>query len=178
MVENCIFIRFFLVIYENYSMSRLSIRGNDFIAHWVYAERIIAYAQQAFKFRQFLHGHPNVCWVIADRIASLAAHISAHQPTRKWLKFHLGRIENDFQKSRVTAPWDQRIRFLQKSRKNFRLVYLSICILDYTWFLFSSANLVDPTRTYTVHVYTVLYVSKRTKLMFILLQNMNIMAFT
>jgi hypothetical protein len=33
-VEICILIRDFWVIIENYSMRMLSIRGNDFIAHW------------------------------------------------------------------------------------------------------------------------------------------------
>ncbi len=36
----CILIRDFWVIFENYSMRMLSIRGNDFIACWAYEERI------------------------------------------------------------------------------------------------------------------------------------------
>ncbi len=42
-VKICIFIWDFWVIFENYSMRKLrmlSIRGNDFIAHWVYEETI------------------------------------------------------------------------------------------------------------------------------------------
>ncbi len=37
--EICILIRDFWVIFENYSMNMLSIRGNDFIACWAYANR-------------------------------------------------------------------------------------------------------------------------------------------
>ncbi len=39
-VEICILIRDFWLIFENYSMRMLSIRGNDFIAHWAYKETI------------------------------------------------------------------------------------------------------------------------------------------
>ncbi len=39
-VEVCILIWDFRVIFENYSMRMLSIRGNDFIAHWAYEETI------------------------------------------------------------------------------------------------------------------------------------------
>ncbi len=42
--ENCILIRRFGILYENYSMRWLNIRGNDFIACWDYAERIFAYS--------------------------------------------------------------------------------------------------------------------------------------
>ncbi len=35
-VEICIFIKYFWVIFENYCMRMLSIRGNDFIACWAY----------------------------------------------------------------------------------------------------------------------------------------------
>ncbi len=66
-------------------------RGNDFIAHWAYAERIFAYAQPAFKFRQFLHGHLNACWTYA---------------------------EYDFQKSRVTGSWDIQVSVSAKKSKN------------------------------------------------------------
>ncbi len=39
-VEICILIWDFWVIFENYSMRMLNIRGNDFIAHWAYEEMI------------------------------------------------------------------------------------------------------------------------------------------
>ncbi len=39
-VEICILIRDFWVIFENYCMRMLSIRGNDFIACWAYWEPI------------------------------------------------------------------------------------------------------------------------------------------
>jgi hypothetical protein len=49
-VEIWILISDFWVIFENYSMRMLSIRGNDLIAQWAYAERIFSYAQPAEKF--------------------------------------------------------------------------------------------------------------------------------
>jgi len=43
-------------------------------------------------------------WAYAEWISSLAEH------TRKFLKVeYLGRIEYDFQKSRVTGPWDHKV---------------------------------------------------------------------
>ncbi len=44
-VEICILIRDFGVIFENYSMHMLSIRGNDFIAHWVSEETISSHTE-------------------------------------------------------------------------------------------------------------------------------------
>ncbi len=41
----CILIRDFWVIFENYSMRLLSIRGNDFIACWAYAEPISSHTE-------------------------------------------------------------------------------------------------------------------------------------
>ncbi len=43
--EIFILIRDFWVIFENYSMRMLSIRGNDFIACWAYAEMILSHAE-------------------------------------------------------------------------------------------------------------------------------------
>jgi hypothetical protein len=43
--EICILIRDFWVIFKNYSMRMLSIRGNDFIACWAYAEPISSHAE-------------------------------------------------------------------------------------------------------------------------------------
>jgi hypothetical protein len=38
---------------------------------------------------------------------------------------YLGRIEYDFQKSRVTGPWDHKVSVPAKEvKKNFMLVYL------------------------------------------------------
>ena len=53
-------------------------------------------------------------------ISSLTEH------TRKCLKVeYLGRIEYDFQKSRVTGPWDRKVSVsAKKVKKNFMLVYL------------------------------------------------------
>jgi hypothetical protein len=47
---------------------------------------------------------------------------------RKWLKVeYLGRIEYNFQKSRVTGPWDHKDSVsAKKVIKKFMLVYLKI----------------------------------------------------
>ncbi len=44
-VEICILIRDFWVIFENYCMRILSIRGNDFIACWAYEEPISSHTE-------------------------------------------------------------------------------------------------------------------------------------
>jgi hypothetical protein len=71
-VEICLLIWDFWVIFENYIMLTLSIRGNDFIAHWAYEEQIFAHAQPAVKCEQFLH--VNLCWAYAERISSHTEH--------------------------------------------------------------------------------------------------------
>ncbi len=103
--EICILIWYLWVIFENYSMRMLSIRGNDFIAHWAYEETIsshtestlnkfFAHAQIAVKFfLQFLHilhVHPNVCWACAETISSHTEH------TRKRFYRLLSICGNDF----------------------------------------------------------------------------------
>ena len=70
--EICILIRDFWVIFENYSMRMLSIRGNDFIAWWAYVERISAHAQPAVKCEHFYMYNP--CWAYAERILSHTEH--------------------------------------------------------------------------------------------------------
>jgi hypothetical protein len=89
-VKICILIWYFWVFFENYSMRMLSIRGTDFIAHWAYEERISAHAQPAVKCQQFLHvsNIEYLCW-----------------------------IEDDFQKSRVTGPWDHMVSVSAKKVK-------------------------------------------------------------
>ncbi len=70
----------------------LSIRGNDFIAPSIRGNDL------------------NAGWAYEEMISSLTEH------TRKCLKVeYLGRIEYDFQKSRVTGFGTVRIWFLQKS---------------------------------------------------------------
>jgi hypothetical protein len=82
--EIFILIRDFWVIFENYSMRMLSIRGNDFIACWAYAEPISSHAEQS----------------------------------RKCLKVeYLARIKYNFQKSRVTGPWDHKVSVSAKKVK-------------------------------------------------------------
>ncbi len=122
--EICILIRDFWVIFENYSMRMLSMRGNDFTACWAYEEQISAHAQPAVKCEHFymyitIHAENTrnkfyrtlsiwgtnfiACWACWEPNSSHAEH------ARKCLKVeYLGRIEYDFQKSRVTGPWDHK----------------------------------------------------------------------
>ncbi len=120
-------------IFENYSMLMLSIRGNYFIAHWAYEETISSHTEhtpnefscmlsQRKNVKSFylyiyaehtgkwfyrtlsIRGNDlNTGWAYVEMISSLTEH------TRKCLKveYH-GRIEYDFQKSRVTGPWDHK----------------------------------------------------------------------
>ncbi len=83
----------------------LSLRGNDFIAHWAYEEQIFAHVRPAvkvFTYKSMLSirgTHFIAGWVYAERISSLA------ELTQKCLKVeYLDRIEYDFQKSRATGP--------------------------------------------------------------------------
>jgi hypothetical protein len=100
----------------------LSIRGTDFIACWAYEERVSAHAQPAVKCEHFYMN--NACWASRNefyRTLSIRGTnfiacwaywepISSHaEHARKCLKVdYLGQIEHDFQKSRVTGPWDHK----------------------------------------------------------------------
>jgi hypothetical protein len=81
----------------------LSIHGTNFIAHSAYGELISSLAEHT--------GKP---------ISSHAEH------ARKCLKVEfLRHIEYDFQKSRVTGPWDHKVSVsAKKVKKKFMLVYL------------------------------------------------------
>jgi len=123
----------FFKIFKNYSMRTVSIRGDDFIAHWTYKETISSHTERTpNKFSHMLSQRKNVnsfyiyiyaehtgkwfyCtlsiqgndlnagWAYAVMISSLTEH------TRKCLKVkYLGRNGYDFQKSRVTGPWDHK----------------------------------------------------------------------
>ena len=60
-VEICILIRDFWVIFENYCMRMLSIRGNNFIAHWAYGELISSQAEHTGnRFHRMLSMRGNV----------------------------------------------------------------------------------------------------------------------
>ena len=75
--------------------SMLSIRGTNFFAHW------------AWRGTNFI-----ACWAYWEPISSHAEH------ARKCLKVeYLGRIEYDFQKSRVTDPWDHKVSVSAKKVK-------------------------------------------------------------
>ncbi len=101
-VKICILIRYFWVFFENYRMHMLSIRGNDFIACWAYAEPISSHTEH--RGTNFI-----ACW-------AYAAPISLHaEYARKCLK--VGWIEYNFQKSRVTGPWDHMVSVSAKEVK-------------------------------------------------------------
>ncbi len=140
-VEICNLIRDFLVIFENYCMRMLSIRGNDFITHWAYEERISAHAQPAVKCELFYMC--NLCWAYGERILSHTEH------TRNEFHRMLSILGTDFIacwacaemfKSRISLPIQKRFfkiscyrplgpcgfGFCKKSQnKNFMLVYLN-----------------------------------------------------
>jgi hypothetical protein len=112
----------------------LSIRGNDFIAHWAYKERIFAYAQPAVKCEQCLHVNP--CWAYAERYLSHTEHtenkfycwlsILGSDFIAGWAYAEMfeGRISRPnrirfSKKSHVTGPWDHKVsvsarKFLKK----------------------------------------------------------------
>ncbi len=54
-VKICILIWYFWVISKNYCMGMLSIRGNDFIAHWAYEEIITSHTKSTpYEFSRIL----------------------------------------------------------------------------------------------------------------------------
>jgi hypothetical protein len=119
-LENCVLIWDFAVLFENYSMRWLSIRRNDFTACWAYEETISLYTkstQNEFShmlsqnFDSFymtiqthakptqkrFHHWPSICgnnvmacWAFAETISSLAEH------TRKQFHRWLSIRGNDF----------------------------------------------------------------------------------
>ncbi len=122
-VEICILIWDFWVI--------LSIRGNDFIAHWAYEDTISSHTEHTpNEFSRMLSQRKNVNsfymysyaehtgkwfyrtlnirgndlnagWAYEEMISSLTEH------SRKCLKVeYFGRTDYYFQKSRVTGPWE------------------------------------------------------------------------
>ncbi len=130
-VQICIFIWNFWVIFENYSMRMLSIHGNGFIAHWAYKEMIssntehkpnefsrmlsqrkninsfymYSYAEhtrKGFYCNLSIRGNDlNAGWAYEEMISLLTEH------TRKCLKVeYLSRIEYNFLNYRVTGPRD------------------------------------------------------------------------
>jgi hypothetical protein len=92
--EICILIINFWVIFENYSMHMLSIRGNDFIACWAYVEPISSHAEHtknkfprmlraSYKMWTFLHVQSMLSirgtnfiahWAYGELISSHAEH--------------------------------------------------------------------------------------------------------
>jgi hypothetical protein len=83
----------FLVILKNYSLRMLSIRGNDFIAHWAYEETISSHNEHATnEFSRMLNQRKNV--------NSFYMYINAEQ-TRKCFYRTLSIRRND-----LNAGWE------------------------------------------------------------------------
>ncbi len=134
LVKICILICYFWVIFENYSMPTLSIRDNDFSAHWAYKETFSSHSEHTpNKFSRMLSQLKNVnsfymyCTSLLSILEITLSHLSIQgndlnagwaypemissltEQTRICLKVeYLGRIECDFQKSCVTGPWDHK----------------------------------------------------------------------
>ncbi len=112
---HCILIWYFWVFFENYSMRMLSIRGNDFIAHWAYKERISAHAHLAVKCERFTctihaeHTRNEFYRTLNIRVTNFFAWWACAEPISCLKVEYLGRIEYDFKKSRVAGPWDQMV---------------------------------------------------------------------
>jgi hypothetical protein len=90
--------------------SMLCIRGTNFIAHWAYAERISSLPEHTRNgFHRWLRIRGNVLKVE-----------------------YLGWIEYDFQKSRVTGPWDHTVSGFCKNfyKKSFLCTFKGIVLQD------------------------------------------------
>jgi hypothetical protein len=144
-VKIFILIWYFWVFFENYSMRMLSIRGND-LSHAEHTRnrfhRTLSIRGTNFRacsasckmwtvFTCTIHAHHTqnefyrtlnirgtnfiACWAYAEPISSHAEH------ARKCLKVeYLGWFEYDFQKSRVTGPWDHMVLVsAKKGEKKF-----------------------------------------------------------
>ena len=108
--EICIWIRDFWVIFENYCMRMLSIRGNDFIAHWAYEERISAHAQPAVKCELFYMY--NLCWAYGEVILSHPEH--TRECFIRWLSIRGNDFITDWAYTEMfikCQSWQSRIRF-------------------------------------------------------------------
>jgi hypothetical protein len=111
-VKICILIWYFWVLFENYSMRMLSIRGTDFIAHWAYKERISAHAQPAVKWEQFLH--------VQSRLSIHGTNFIAHWAYAEMFKSRISR-PNGIRFSKISCykplgPYG--FGFCKKSQKN------------------------------------------------------------
>jgi hypothetical protein len=109
----------FLVILENYCLHMLSIRGNNFIAHWTYEETISSHTEHTrnecpcsasgkmwtvftCKFMLSICGTNFIAhWAYMEQILSLAEHM--RNGFHRWLSIR-GNVKS--WKSRVTGPWD------------------------------------------------------------------------
>ncbi len=100
----------------------LSIRGTNFRAFSASSKMRTVFTCTSML---SIHGTNFIAgWACVESISSLAEH------TRKFLKVeYLGRIEYNFQKSRVTGPWDHKVLVSAKNKKrNIMLVYLKITV--------------------------------------------------
>ncbi len=138
-VEICIIIWYFWVISKNYSMWMLSIRGNNFIAHWAYEEmisshtestpwellRILSQQKNINNFYMYIHGEHTRKWF--HRTLSIqgndlnpgwaSAEMSLHPEHMR--KSNMSAESNMiFKKSRVTSFWDQKVSVSVKKSFN------------------------------------------------------------
>ncbi len=140
LVKICILIWYFWVIFENYSMRTLSIRGNDFIAHWAYEEtisshtehtpnefsRLLSQRKNVNSFYRYIYAEHtgkwfyrtlsirgndlNAGWAYAEMISSLTEHM-----WKCFIKSNISAESNTIFKNLVLqALGTIRIRFLQK----------------------------------------------------------------
>ncbi len=136
-VEICILIWDFWVIFENYSMRMLSIRGNDFIVHWAYEEMISSHTEQTpNKFSCMLSQRKNgnsyymynLCWAYGEIILSHPEH--TRKLFKRWQSIRGNDFIADWAYAEMFKSWISRpnhkdsILFYSSIEKNFMLVYL------------------------------------------------------
>jgi len=105
--EICILIRDSWVIFENCCVRMLSMRGGGFVASWACTEPISSRA-----------GHArNACSASGKMWTVFTCTVHAGHARRCFKIEYLGRIRYDFQKSRVTGPWDRKVSVSAKGVK-------------------------------------------------------------
>ncbi len=120
-----ILIRDFLVIFENYSMHMMSIRGNDFIACWAYAEPISSHAEHTRnEFPRMLSQRYNVniftCTIHAKHTRNEFYRTLSILERGNFFKSNVSAESNTIFKNLVLQTLGTiRFRFLQKSNKKF-----------------------------------------------------------
>jgi hypothetical protein len=114
-VDICILIRDFWVIFENYSIRMLSICGNDFITHWAYEETISSPTEHTpNEFSRMLSQRKNFN---SFYMYSYAEH------TGKWFYRTLSIRGNDF-----IAPWAHEEMILSHPEHTSKWFYCTLSI--------------------------------------------------